>query len=189
MNRITPAQVHAIQLAHADGLLDNAIARRAGVSRSTVKRVRKEHGLATHCVTAIRGRKGEEKVAEAAILTGLSLEIVWRKRDNDKHDLTIADQRVDVKASMQLADGSWKFRLPTIRASNSGQYRYPKDYERDCELLALVCEHPDGREPSIYLLSSSHLPRTIRIRPGQTYQDALEAWHLFTPAVPSTLAA
>jgi len=47
MNRITEAQIDAIRLAHSDGLLDNAIAKRAGVSIATVKRYRVK--LITDC--------------------------------------------------------------------------------------------------------------------------------------------
>ena len=164
MNRITPAQVHAIQLAHADGLLDNAIAERAGVSVATVKRYRTKLGLETHCVTTLRGREGERRVAEVARLAGL--EVQWRERDGERHDLIIGGLRVDVKAAMQDENDTWRFSLPTIRASYYGRYSYPKDYEQDCEVVALVCLRLDGLEPSIYLLGTKNLLEEIRIRPG-----------------------
>ena len=180
MNKITANQIRAIELAHADGLLDNAIATRAGVSVATVKRYRKAMGLETNCLTTLRGREGERRVKDAALLLGMT--VVWRKRDNAKHDLTINGQRVDVKAAMEEADGSWRFSLPRLRTSYYGRYVYTKDYERDCEAVALVCLRLDGGEPSIYLMNSIGLPKEVRIHPGQTHQEALEAWHLFSPA-------
>ncbi len=187
MNKITPAQVRAIELAHADGLLDFAISQRAGVSIPTVKRYRTKLGLVTNCVTTLRGREGEQRVRAAALLLGLN--VIWRKRDNARHDLTVAGLRVDVKAAMQEIDGSWRFPLPRVRSSNMGRYSYDKHYEKDCELIALVCLRADGGEPSMYFLDSRNLPADVRVRSGLTYQEALEAWHLFSPLIGAGLAA
>jgi len=108
------------------------------------------------------------------------MDVVWRGRDNEKHDLTVNGQRVDVKAAME-DDGSWRFSLPSLRTSYYGRYVYAKDYGQDCEVVALVCLRLDGSEPSIYLLNSVGMPNEVRIHPGETHQDALEAWHLLTP--------
>ncbi|WP_019010312.1 hypothetical protein [Deinococcus aquatilis] len=183
---ITAAQTRAIQAAHADGLLDADIAQRAQVSISTVKRVRRKLGLATHCKTARRGRLGEQQVAASATARGLS--VVWRARDDDKYDLWIEGKRVDAKATLQGRNGTWHFRLPVMRSSFLGRYAYEKDYERDCEVVALVCQFADGRSPIIYLLGSANLPASVRIREGVNHIGAREAWEVFAPSE-SLLAA
>jgi hypothetical protein len=180
---ITSHQQQQIVLAHTDGHLDREIAQRAGVSLATVKRVRKDLGLATHSKTAQRGRLGEQLTAAAATWRGLTTH--WRRRDNDKHDMLISGQRVEVKTAMQQANGSWHFRLPRTRVSFYGQYRYTKDYARDCEVVVLCCLHPDAREPDFYLLPSAGLPTSVTIRAGKTYLGAREDWGLLAaPALP-----
>ncbi|MGY2892851.1 hypothetical protein [Deinococcus sp. UYEF24] len=187
MRKITPQQLAAVQAAHADGLLDSAIAERAGISLSTVKRVRSTLGLETHCQTTLRGRLGEEVTARRAAQLGLTVQ--WRVRDNDKYDLIVAGRRVDAKASMQLSDGTWKFRLPEHRRSFHHRYTYRKDYAHDCDVIVLVCLYPDGREPEMYLLDSTDLPGTVRIYPGVTYVAEYEAWGCLTSPQPSEIAA
>ena len=180
---ITEHQRAQVQIAHADGLLDKAIAIRAGVSLSTVKRVRTELGLQTHCVTAQRGRHGEDVVDRAARSRGLKVE--WRTYESEKYDLRVSGLRADVKTAMQQTDGTWKFRLPKVRKSFGGLYRYPKNYAADCEVLVLCCLYLDGRHPDLYLMSSVGLPGTIRIITGVSHLTALEDWSMLT--VPSPL--
>ena len=180
---ISSTQITQIQLAHAAGQLDAAIAASAGVSLATVKRVRTKLGLETHCVTAQRGRHGEEVVAQAAQTRGLKVE--WRAHDTEKYDLLVSSLRVDVKTAMQQVDSTWKFRLPRMRASFGAQYWYPKDYAADCEVIVLCCLYPDAREPDLYMLSSTGLPGTVRIIAGVSHLTAQEDWSLLT--VPSPL--
>ena len=182
---ISSTQITQIQLAHAAGLLDGAIAHSAGVSLSTVKRVRKNLGLETNSVTAQRGRQGEEIVAQAARTRGLK--VVWRSHDTEKHDLSISGLRVDVKTAMQQPDGTWKYRLPVIRASFGHQYEYPKDYAADCEVIVLCCLYLDGSEADLYMLSSIGLPGTVRIIPGTSHLAALEDWSLLAVPLPLPL--
>ena len=111
---ITPDQQLIIVQAHGEGHLDPAIAHLAGVSIATVKRYRTKLGLETNCVTAKRGKLGEQLTFDEAERRGLKAE--WRVKHNGEFDLYVSDQRVDAKASMQLADGSWRFRLPETRA-------------------------------------------------------------------------
>ena len=179
---ISNVQITQIQLAHAAGLLDGAIAHSAGVSLSTVKRVRKNLGLETNSVTALRGRQGEKVAAQAARTRGLKVE--WRTHDTAKHDLVVSGLRVDVKTAMQQPDGTWKYRLPKIRASFGHQYEYPKDYAADCEVIVLCCLYLDGRTPDLYMLSSTALPGTVRIIPGTSHLAALEDWSMLAVPLP-----
>jgi hypothetical protein len=112
---ITALQVQQIKDAHTAGMLDPAIAQHAGVSLATVKRYRDRLGLSTHCVTAQRGKLGEQLVAAEAARLGLTVD--WHAQESDGHDLLINGQRVDAKAAMQLTDGVWRFRTPRIRWS------------------------------------------------------------------------
>lgn len=171
---ITTTQVQRIRDAHAAGKLDPAIAQAAGVSIATVKRYRDRLGLETNSEATRRGKLGERLVAQEAISRGFEIE--WREHENDVYDLYINDQRVDAKASMQLTDGSWRFRLSHWRSSFFGQYRYYKDYAADCEVVALVALYPDGREPDFYLLDSKTLPGDIRIRPRGIFHDFKNDW-------------
>ena len=172
-----------VQITHAAGQLDAAI---AGVSLSAVKRIRTWLGLMTNCVTAQRGRHGEKVVAQAARTRGLKVE--WRTYDAEKHDLLVSGLRVDVKTAMQQPDGTWKFRLPLVRASFGAQYRYPKDYAADCEVIVLCCLYQDGRTPPLYMLSSAGLPTHILITSGFSHLTALEDWSLLTVPSPVPLA-
>ena len=176
---ITALQVQQIKAAHTAGMLDPAIAQHAGVSLATVKRYRDRLGLSTHCITAQRGRLGEQLVAAEAARMGFSVD--WHDNQHDGHDLLIGGKRVDVKATMELADGSWRFRLPGIRCSFFGQYVYCKNYAEDCEVIGLVALYPDETPPDFYLLSSRHLPEDIRIRRGGPFESARGDWGLLAP--------
>ena len=182
---LTTIQISQIQLAHAAGQLDGAIAASAGVSLSTVKRVRTRLGLETHCVTAQRGRHGEGVVAQAARTLGIKVE--WRTYNAEKHDLLVSGLRVDVKTAMQQLDGTWKFRLPLVRVSFGARYKYPKDYAADCEVVVLCCLYLDGRTPDLYMLSSIDLPRSLRITAGVSHLAALEDWSLLAVPLPMPL--
>lgn len=171
---ITALQVEHIKAAHTAGMLDPAIAQHAGVSLATVKRYRDRLGLTTHCVTAQRGRLGEQLVADEAARLGFSVD--WHDNQHDGHDLLIGGQRVDVKATMQLVNGSWRFRLPGIRCSFFGEYAYRKNYAEDCEVIALVALYPDETPPDFYLLSSRNLPGDIRICRGGSFESARGDW-------------
>lgn len=173
---ITQHQQQLIVQAHAEGHLDPAVARIAGVSIATVKRYRNKFKLKTTCETALRGEQGEELTFHEAVRRGMKAE--WREGHNDKYDLYVNDERVDAKASMQCADGSWRFRLPAERTSFFGQYAYAKHYAQDCEVVALVALYPDGREPDFYLLGSKTLPSDVRIRPGGVYDAFRNDWSL-----------
>ncbi|GHF64000.1 hypothetical protein HNQ07_004578 [Deinococcus metalli] len=168
-------QVQRIKEAYAAGELDPGIAQSAGVSIATAKRYRQKLGLKTNSVTALRGEEGEQLVAEAARARGLS--VVMRPTNNDKSDFVIQGQRVDVKATMQLADGSWRFRLPRERRSFYGGYTYPKDYAADCELVVLVALRAFGA-PDFYLLPTHDLPLDVRIRAGGPYDVIRNDWSL-----------
>ena len=180
---ISNDQITQIQLAHAAGLLDDAIAASAGVSLATVKRVRTRLGLKTNSVMAQRGRHGEEVVAQAARARGFKVE--WRTHDTEKYDLLVSGLRVDVKTTMQQHDSSWRLRLPKLRNSFGARYQYPKDYAADCEVIVLCGLYPDGREPDLYLWSSAGLPTHIRIIAGVSHLTALDDWSLL--AVPAPL--
>lgn len=173
---ISQSQQRLIIEAHAAGHLDPVIARLAGVSLATVKRYRNKHGLKTHCQTTLRGEQGEQLTFDEAKRRGLKAE--WREGHNDKYDLYVNDERVDAKAAMRAADGSWRFRLHETRPSFYGRYTYRKNYAEDCEVVALVALYPDRREPDFYLLSSKTLPKDVRIRPGGVYDAFRNEWSL-----------
>lgn len=177
---ITALQVQQIKDAHTAGMLDPAIAQHAGVSLATVKRYRDRLGLSTHCVTAQRGRLGEQLVAAEAARLGFTVD--WHTRERDGYDLFIGGQRVDAKAAMQLTDSSWRFRTPRIRVSFFGQYAYCKNYAEDSEVIALVALYSDETPPDFYLLSSRTLPEDIRIRRGGFFEPARGDWGLLAPA-------
>lgn len=184
---ISQEQIQQIQAAHQLGQLDPGIAQYAGVSLATVKRYRTQFGLKTNCVTALRGELGEQLVANHAAARGLS--VAWRAGHNDKHDLVIAGQRVDAKATMRLANGSWRFRLPSRRQSFYQQYSYPKDYAADCDVIALVALHLGTQNPDVYLLPSTALPSDIRIRAGSSYDAIKNNWSLLeAPSGPALQA-
>lgn len=172
---ISAEQVHLIEEAYRAGKLDPGIAQSAGVSLATAKRYRQKLGLKTNSVTALRGEEGEQLVAAAASDRGLS--VVPRTVNNDRSDFVIQGQRVDVKATIQLADGSWRFRLPRERRSFYGGYTYPKDYAADCELVILVALRSPG-QPDFYLLPTHDLPLDLRIRAGGPYDAIRNDWGL-----------
>ncbi|NTY00450.1 hypothetical protein [Deinococcus sp. JMULE3] len=173
---ITKHQQQLIVEAHQAGHLDPEIARLAGVSLATVKRYRARLGLKTHCVTALRGEEGEARTFAEAQRLGFRVE--WRPGHNDKYDLYVGGERVDAKAGMQGADGSWRFRLAARRSSFYGRYSYAKNYVQDCEAVVLVALYPDGRQPDFYVLSSRSLPSDIRIRRGGPYEPFRDDWSL-----------
>lgn len=183
---ITTDQQLIIVQAHGEGHLDPAIAHLAGVSIATVKRYRTKLGLETNCVTAKRGKLGEQLTFDEAERRGLKAE--WRVKHNGEFDLYVSDQRVDAKASMQLADGSWRFRLHTTRSSFYGQYAYAKDYAADCEVVVFVALYPDGRTPDFFLLDSDTLPSDVRIRPGGVYDAFRNDWTLLEVEAPAHAA-
>lgn len=177
---ITNDQERRIQDAHARGLTDAQVAHEAGVSIATVKRVRARLGLPTRCATALRGQAGEAFVAREATARGLPVQ--WRAHVGDRHDLTVAGRRVDVKTARQMPDGSWRFRLTRTRQSYYNTYRYEKDYAADCDVLALVCESRDGSPPQVYFLESTAAPTSVRVRAG-VIGDGLHTWEqVFVPA-------
>lgn len=161
MNEGRDEQVRA---AHARGLTDAAVAAEVGVSIATVKRIRARLGLKTKCVTALRGREGEEQVAAAAQALGLHVE--WRPVEGAPHDLMIEGLRVDAKTTQADERGHCRFRLGGARQSYYNRYSYAKDYVRDCELLALVCLPAAGGPPSVYFLNSVLARRDVRVRLG-----------------------
>lgn len=171
---ISAQQVQLIQAAHAGGLLDRQIAEAAGVSVATVKRVRVRLGLMTNCVTAQRGREGEEFVAALAAARGL--DVVWRQENGEGHDLVIAGRRVDVKTAMQMQDGSWRFRLGSIRQSYFNTHQYEKDYAKDCDVLVVVCQEKDGRHTHVFFLESACAVASVRLRPGHVPAGVHDDW-------------
>lgn len=182
---ITHQQQSIIIKSHSEGHLDRAIAHLAGVSVSTVRRYRKRLGLPTKCTTTKRGKIGERHTLEVATLRGLKAEM--REGHNASFDLYVSDRRLDAKTSMQLANGKWRFRLPTRRRSYYGQYEYTKDYASDCDVVVLVALYPDGRTPDFYMLDSRTLPTSVTIRPGGPYAALKNDWHLLEKE--ETLAA
>ena len=166
-----------IQEAHGKGLLDADIAQHAGVSLATVKRGRIQLGLATHYPNALRGRLGEQLVAQAAEQQGL--EVQWRPFDNAPYDLGIQGRRVDVKATTLRPDGSLKFRCPLNRTSFFGQYEYPKNLAKDCDVVALTGLTSDQHLACLYLLPSELMPPDLTIRPGSKFEQYLDNWALF----------
>lgn len=183
---ISKEQQQDLRAAHALGFLDSQIADHAGVSLTTVKRYRKKFDLETNCETAQRGRQGEQFVADRA--SAIGLKVTWRPRDGAEYDLLIADWRVDVKSSMRLEEGLWRFRLPENRKSFYGRYTYKKRVAEDCDMLGLVCLYPDVREPDVYFVGSQYAPKEIRIRPGGEYEDFKNAWDVFQPVGKPLLA-
>lgn len=176
---ITPTQIALLTDAHARGLTDAAIARHAGMSLSTVKRHRSRLSLTTTFVPQLRGKEGERLLVDLARARGLSA--TWAPRHNDKYDLLIEGVRVDAKASMRRADGTWRFPLPRTRTSFGSEYTYRKAYATDCEYLALVALYPDEREPDVYFVDSATAPTNIVLRPGGVYDTFRNDWTLLTP--------
>ncbi|GGS15622.1 hypothetical protein GCM10008961_03830 [Deinococcus knuensis] len=175
-----------VRAAHARGLTDAGVAAEVGVSIATVKRVRSRLGLKTKCVTALRGREGEELVAAAAQALGLNVE--WRPVEGAPHDLMIEGLRVDAKTTQADVQGRCRFRLGGARQSYYNRYSYAKDYVRDCELLALVCLPSDGGPPSVYFLNSVLARRDVRVRLGMPTPGLL-GWTDAFPALRAVRAA
>lgn len=174
---IPSAQLALITEGHALGLNDAAIAQHAGVSLSSVKRYRSRLRLPTTSATQLRGKQGERLLVRLAVKRGLH--VVWAPGHNAEYDLVIGSARVDVKASMQRPDGTWRFRLPPARPSFHGEYSYPKDYATDCDLLALVALFPDDRDPDVYFIESATAPINIVLRPGGVYDAFRNDWTAF----------
>ncbi|ULH16653.1 hypothetical protein MF271_08800 [Deinococcus sp. KNUC1210] len=170
-------QIQRLLEAHADGLPDHALAESAGISLASVKRYRRRLELPTTSVTARRGKLGERLFAEAARRQGLPL--TWRDHETAPYDLRVNGLRVDVKASRQRPDGTWRYRLHTKRRSFHGEYTYPKDIAADCDVVAFVCLFPDEREPLIYLTPSAGLPSTVRLKVGGGWDIHWDAWDIF----------
>ncbi|GGK85630.1 hypothetical protein [Deinococcus radiotolerans] len=173
----TAHQITRITAAHAQGLSDAETARYAGVSLSTVKRLRVKLGLTTFSERTLRGRHGEGLLADMATARGLR--VTWSPRNGSPYDLQIGSQRVDVKTSMQRPDGTWRFRLPPSRPSFHGTHRYPKNYGADCDLLALVALRPGTPDADIYFIESRTAPENVVLRPGGVYDSFRNDWTVF----------
>lgn len=119
---------------HAQGLLNGPLAAELGVSAATLKRLKKRLGLGPNCPRNQLGALGERLFAEAAWAQAYPA----LQAGGHKHpfDLLVGGVRVDVKTAVE-SGGTWRFRLPAWRTSQSGPATH-KDYLRDCDLLALV---------------------------------------------------
>lgn len=183
---VKPETRRAIEEAHSFGWLDPDIACHAGVSLSTVKRAQTELGSETHSVTVQRGKLGEKLFAQAA--KERDLQVQWRERENGPYDLMIAGQRVDVKTTMQRSDDSCYFRLSNQRTSYFSRYQYPKNYQRDCKVIALVALFPHGHEADFYLFESKSVIPDILIYPSGRYEAGKNDWRLLANKVTSIQA-
>ncbi|WP_291424002.1 hypothetical protein [Deinococcus sp.] len=183
---ISSKQLNLIKSAHANGHLDPEIARLAGVSLSTVKRQRAVHGLSTHGLLASRGKQGEELTAQAALQRGL---YVVESTSSAPFDLLIQNLRVDVKTTMRLDSGVWRFQLPKLRPSFYNGYTYPKDYAADCDLIGLVALYPGHQTPDFYFFDSSTLPSNLYIRHGGPHEPRRNNWNVFSRPATTTILA
>lgn len=177
-NRITPAQENAIVLGHAQGELDAELACRSGTSIATVKRVRARLGLRANCTRNEVGRDGEAYLEREAIRHGLAVSRPTPGRGKQPpFDLLIEERRVDVKTAQTSSLVRVRFRLPPRRASFHGRYAYAKNYERDCDVVALVALPGSGSPGGVVFVSSAELRNDVTLD--------LEAfrspdWSLFT---------
>jgi len=153
---------------HAQGLLNGPLAAELGVSVATLKRRKHALGLGPNCPRNQLGALGERLFAQEACAHGCPAQPAGGHRH--PFDLQVGGLRVDVKTAVE-SGGSWRFRLPEWRTSQSGPATH-KDYTRDCDLLALVG------------LNSSHQLAFIQFRrpaPGLTHvriawPDARSDW-------------
>jgi hypothetical protein len=185
---LNPEKIQLIQDGHQHGMLDHELAKHAKISISSVKRYRNMLGLKTNCETTKRGVEGEQLVAFLAQEQGFH--VTWPGLHNEAYDLQINGLRVDCKASMQRSDGGWNFSLPSVRPSFYGNYRYPKNYAADCEILALICFRTDGEEPDIYFLRSADASGHVRIRRNcfAEFKNAWTVFEEFNAEIPSIIA-
>ena len=122
---------------------------------------------------------GERLTAQEAARQGLS--VVLHEKNGDPHDIIIAGHRVDAKATMLRADGTWNINLHSSRTSHFGTYSYEKDYARDCDVLAVVALYPEHHRPDFYLFESNTLPSSLTIRLGGQYEARRNDWSLLRP--------
>lgn len=162
---------------HQEGLLDPDIAHHAGVSLATVKRYRKALELPGNCPKNQLGELGEGVFQQEALRRGFH---VTRHPHGHPFDFTVQGLRVEVKTAQREPNGSFRFRLQQNRVSFQGIHRYPKDYGKDTDVLALVCMR---EAPAVYLLDSSRVQESIRVRPQDPTHPLnvhLEDWSIFT---------
>ena len=143
---ITALQVQQIKAAHTAGMLDPAIAQHAGVSLATVKRYRDRLGLSTHCITAQRGRLGEQLVAAEAARMGFSVD--WHDNQHDGHDRRSAAAALTSRPpwNSRTAPGASDCRASGAVFSVSSLIR--KNYAEDCEVIGLVALYRTRRRPT-----------------------------------------
>lgn len=162
--------------AHASGLRDRELAQLFGLSLATTKRRKHTLGLGSNCAHNNRGRLAEDLVAAHVRQQGLS--VTPAGGHNPPYDLHVNGWRVEVKVGQQRPSGAVQFRLPAQRGSNSNQYRYVKDYQRDADFIALVVLS-GARLEAVYVLPTTLWRETITLRPTSAfcpYRTFLDAW-------------
>lgn len=151
--------------AHAAGAKNTELAQQFGISPATVKRHKQKLGLGSNCPHNNRGKLGEQLVAE--YLTEQGVEVVFAE-PGAPADLHVGNFRVEVKVMTSRAGGSAQVKLPALRGSNHNGYWYPKDYQRDADILALAVLAGE-RLSHLYLLPSTRWKPTITVHPDSPF--------------------
>lgn len=162
IRHIDTAQFRA---AHTAGAKNGELARQFGISVATVKRHKQALGLGSNCERNNRGKLGERLVAEYLIQHGV--EVIATKH-GAAADLWVGNIRVEVKVMYSRSEHAAQVHMPALRGSNHNQYWYPKDYQRDADILALAVLSGEALG-HLYLLPSAHWKPTTTVHPNSPF--------------------
>ncbi|WP_027482053.1 hypothetical protein [Deinococcus pimensis] len=160
------------------GMTDAEVVRASGVSLSTVKRLKKTHGLHTNLTLDKAREPGIEYVTNRARQYGMT---VQPAPAGARYDLLIKDQRVVVRTLTPNADGEFRYRLPNA-ARNMDGMPYFAGGAFDADVVALACLPEQGRTPQAYLFDSASFPTSVKFGEHDVYYAHRERWGIFLPA-------
>lgn len=179
---LTPSMTALLLESHAQGLKNQPLADRLGVSLAQVKRYKKQLGLGSNDHRNTLGRRGEQLVTEALRRAGLE---AVEMPHGHPFDLQSGSLRLEVKTSEKPQAGRYRFRLNTKRSSNHARYRYTKDFHADSDFLVLVIEK-SGELQHLYCIPTALWKPNLWVQPDSPfcpYASFRNALHLLQMAL------
>jgi|GEM_PF-5339018 len=160
-----------IRMGHKQGLTDTELAAFAGVSVSTVKRVRARTGLEANRVSDAQNMNGVQYVARQAAALGLP---VSSPPVGCQYDLIVNGRRVVVRTLRPTQGGVFQYQLPKGWRSAGGA-AYFQGGAWDADVVVLVCLRPDG-DPVAFVFDAGEFPASVRIGRQNAYEAHRERW-------------
>ncbi|UBV43253.1 hypothetical protein LAJ19_03280 [Deinococcus taeanensis] len=186
-NRLLPKQEEHIRALNRQGLTDGEIAFALAVSSKTVAKYRKALGLPVNAHNIQTALAGEQFVVEQCQTLGLDVTHMSALHQNHPFDVLVNGWRVEVKTVHDTsAPGIFKFFLSMTRKGRVASPTQVKNYELDCDFVALVCKPKSGEVPSVFILTPQEAGEYIRIDLCDVgmWDQYREAWHQLEAACP-----